>query len=101
MRIIETHEDKEKKIRRNQLIMGVILILLMIFSTIGFAFSSNISGSVVEEVEYNNIEFNRESTVGYWTFDVQGQEYITFYNAKEFAVRDLNGYILVFSEIQE
>ena len=33
--------------------------------------------------------------------DIVGNMRKTFYGAKEFAVRDLNGYILVFSEIKK
>ena len=70
-------------IGRNQLIVGIILILLMLFSTVGFAFSFGISGSAVEEIEYNGIEFSRDVNTGYWNFNIDNNDFFTVYNPEE------------------
>ena len=83
MRKIITQDAREKTTRRKQLIMGVVLIGLMVFSTLGFAFGNRISGNNnVEEVEYNGVKFVRESN-GYWSFNVNGNDFLTLYNPEE------------------
>jgi hypothetical protein len=57
---IQTKDEKEKKDKKNQLTIGIILISLMIFSTAGYAFSQN----KVEKKVYNGVSFVK--TEGYW-----------------------------------
>ena len=83
MKRIISNEDRERVNRRNQLIVGIILILLMLFSTVGFAFSFGISGNAVEEIEYNGIEFSRDVNTGYWNFNVGNNDFFTVYNPEE------------------
>ena len=83
MKRIISNEDREKINRRNQLIVGIILILLMLFSTVGFAFSFGISGSAVEEIEYNGVEFSRDINAGYWNFNIDNNDFFTVYNPEE------------------
>ena len=85
MKKIISNEDKEKTTKRNQLIMGLILILIMIFSSVGFAFSSKLTGNVVEEIEINGVDFSRDANTGYWTFKVNGNEFNTVYSPEEVA----------------
>ena len=83
MRKIITRDARDKTVKRNQLIMGVVLIGLMVFSTLGFAFSNKISNNGgVEEVEYKGVKFVRGSN-GYWSFNVNGNDFLTLYNPKE------------------
>lgn len=82
MKKIISQEKKEKKTKINQTIIGLLLILLMIFSTIGFAFSFNQEENNQEKIEYNNIEFIRDSS-GYWTFEADGNKFYTIYNPVE------------------
>jgi len=79
MRKIISKEEKDKKIRGNQLIIGGILILIMIFSTVGYAL--NDKGDKTEEgrVKYNGIDFIKDNS-GYWNFEVQGQQFIVINN---------------------
>lgn len=82
MRKILTKENKSRKIKKNQLFMGLILIFLMIFSTLGFAFVNNTkSQSVNDKEEYNGIEFQLNN--GLWYFSVQSVDFITRYNPNE------------------
>ena len=78
---------RERKSKINALILGLLLIGLMVFSTVGFAFSGRSDNSTEKSViEYNNIEFIKEGD--YWRSNIQGQEFYTMYNPEE--VRDIN-----------
>jgi len=79
MRKIISKEEKDKKTRRNQLIIGGILILIMIF---GYgAISLNNKGDTTEEdrIKYNGIDFIKDNS-GYWYFEIQGQQFIIINN---------------------
>jgi hypothetical protein len=69
MRKLVSKEEEDKKKKRNQLIAGVALALVMIISTIGFAFqgrSDNTSdGTTSGEVDYNGFKFVNQN--GLWT----------------------------------
>lgn len=75
-----TKEEQEKKNKRNQFIIGIILILVMILSTAGYAITS---GDKVEndKIKYNGIDFVQKD--GYWYFDKDGQQFATVYNPIE------------------
>ncbi len=88
MKKILSNEDRERVARRNQLIVGVVLILLMLFSTIGFAFNFRLTGNVVEEIEHNGVEFARDPNTGYWVFNLNGNDYFAIYSPEE--VADIN-----------
>ena len=80
MRRIISKSEKNKKTKRTQWILGGILILLMAFSTLGYA----LSGRGDEEsnnkiVEYKGIEFIQDNS-GYWYFVIQGQQFIILNN---------------------
>jgi len=88
MRKILSYEEREalqKKNKRNQILVGLALILLMLFSTVGFAFNFGVTGDVIEEVEFNGVEFVRDLNTGYWVFTVGGNEYFTVYSPEEVA----------------
>ena len=69
MKKIVTKNMKKKQDRRNQLIIGFILIGLMLFSTAGFALSGGGDEGGNDVVEYNGLEFVRGDS-GYWSFDI-------------------------------
>lgn len=81
MQRIITRGEQAKKTKRNQLIIGVMLILLMAMSTVGYALSSRESESNTDKIKYNGIEFIKNSD--YWQFTAQGSNFITRYNPKE------------------
>lgn len=83
MKKIISYEEKERKTKINQIIIGLLLISLMIFSTIGFAFSfNNNDNRNNEKIEYNGIEFVRDVN-GYWNFELNGNKFYTLYNPEE------------------
>ena len=92
MKGIVSSVDRDRVTRRNQLIVGVVLILVMLFSTIGFAFSFGHTGNVVEEIEYKGVEFSRDSSTGYWTFEKDGVEFFTIYSPEEVSDIDFVNY---------
>ncbi len=71
MRKIETKREREGKRRRNQIIVGVVLVFVMLFSTLGFAFQNFYftggdadSDSSEGKVTYNDFEFTNVN--GLW-----------------------------------
>ena len=68
MRKIVSKHEREKKARRNQLILGLVLASVMIFSVVGYAFQANprTDGEINPEnkVTYNGVEFSLIN--GFW-----------------------------------
>lgn len=67
-RIISGHERKRTR-RRNQIIVGVILVMVMVFSTLGFAFQGGNLGmgdnqDSENKANYNGFEFVNQN--GLW-----------------------------------
>ena len=82
MRKIITKTQQNKKTKRNQLIIGLLLIGLMVFSVIGYALSGRGAEEDLEKVEYNGIEFLQDNS-GYWSFKIDGIDFLTKYNPEE------------------
>jgi len=83
MRKIITKEETEKKQKRNKLIVGIILIFTMLFSTIGYAFF-NREGFITnqDKITYKGIDFIKNEN-SLWQSTINSQTFITFYNPKE------------------
>ena len=82
MRRIETQKDKDKKKKRNQLIVGLILIFVMLGSTVGYAFGSFTKENNSEDsLKYNGVELNKQNS--YWTFTIGDFNFALKYNPKE------------------
>src|SRR3989344_7336307 len=77
---IISKEEKEKKQRRNSMIIGIILIAIMIFSTAGYAFFGR-ENKNTNQIEYNKIKFYLLDD-GWWHFSLNNEEYATAYNPK-------------------
>lgn len=95
MRKILGRKDNSK---RNQLILGIGLVLLMLVSTAGYAINGRDNKNTIEKIEYNNVEFVRDSSE-YWKFNVQGNNFVTLFNPEELQDIDFNGN-LVLSDLQ-
>lgn len=80
MRKILTKEEKEKKTRRNQLIIGILLIGLMVFSTLGYALRGD--DEETKRIEYKDIKFIKDDS-DYWSFNIEGYDFVTRYNPQE------------------
>jgi len=88
MRKIISKQEKDKKTKRNQLIIGGALILIMIFSTLGYALSGRGDDKTKEnKIDYNGIEFIKDNSE-YWYFKIQEQQFITRNNPEE--ISDIN-----------
>ena len=74
MRRIQTAEEKEKKKRNTQIIVGVVLIGLMVLSTVGYAFVREDDSGGNSKVSYNGFEFVRVNNQ-YWGLSVEGQDF--------------------------
>lgn len=81
MNKIITKAERERKQKRNQLILGIFLIFTMILSTFGYAFFYN-SDSEQQKIEYNKIKFTN-SEYGTWLFKVNNLNFETLYNPLE------------------
>lgn len=79
MRKIKTREEEEKGRKRNQTILGILLILVMIVSSLGYAFTS--SDSANKKVKYGDYVFKEVN--GYWTVVIGEKEFSFFYNPTE------------------
>ena len=83
MKKIETQEERDKKTKKNQIIIGVLLIGLMVLSTAGFALmnTTHSGGSGqnydYETREYNGIEFIRQDS--FWATQINGKTYAFVY----------------------
>ncbi len=66
MRKIKSQAEIDKKKKRNQIIIGVILVGLMMFSTIGYSLMDK-GGSTTKTVKYAGLNFI--STNGIWTIE--------------------------------
>jgi len=80
MRKILNKNDGEKERKRNTLIIGIFLIIIMMFSTVGYAFySSDRSSDSQQTTEYNGVEF-KQTNYGSWIFEIEGYNFETTYN---------------------
>ena len=79
MRSLINRKDDSK---RNQLILGIFLIIIMLFSTLGYALGGKNKEDSNKKVEYNGIEFIQDNS-GYWNFNIQGTDFMTKYNPEE------------------
>ena len=89
MKKILTREQEAKKTRRNQLIIGIILVGLMLISTAGYAINNEETNSVTGQIDYKGITFVRNGD--YWNFNFQNQNFITQYNPEE--TKDINVFV--------
>lgn len=69
MRKLESKKIKRNRDRRNQILVGFFLLILMVFSVLGFAIQFGLGGSQQEDsqsnvVEYNGFEFSYVN--GFW-----------------------------------
>lgn len=82
MRRIETKEDSERKDRRNKIIIGVLLVVLMLFSTAGYAFfSGNRDSEEVIKVSIDGRDFYEQGN--YWVTLIDGNPFYFTYLPNE------------------
>ena len=82
MRKIISKEESEKKKKRNQLIVGLILIGVMVFGTLGYAFEGRENKeSDSNKIHYNGFEFVKQND--YWITKIGESEFIFKYNPEQ------------------
>jgi len=70
---IISQEDRERKKRRNQFIVGGVLAVLMIMSTVGFALFSGEEENTTSKITYNNLVFYK--TLNGWQTTINGRNF--------------------------
>ena len=81
-----TKAERQRKQKNNQLIVGLILVFLMIFSTFGYAFYNRADAVDNKVIKYNGVDF-KESGYGTWLFKINNLNYETLYNPNELDIR--------------
>lgn len=96
MRKITSKHDEEKKQRRTRLVLGFFLIFIMLFSTLGYAFSyisnqATQNTQTAETINYNGFQFTNQN--GFWISSVNGNSFILKNNPNEVPeiISKLNG----------
>jgi len=77
-----TKEEIEKKETKNKLVIGIVLVIIMVLSTLGYAILSSEKEISREKLEYNGIKFT-QTEGGYWQFQAQGISFLTQYAPKD------------------
>jgi len=95
MKKILTKEEKIKRENRKQIIVGIVLILLMILSTVGYALTSK-NEEEIKKINYNGIKFKKNGD--YWIFNSNGYDFISTYSPIEVENIDTSNIKLYFSE---
>ncbi|MCK9570609.1 hypothetical protein M0R72_16795 [Candidatus Pacearchaeota archaeon] len=79
MRKIISKETDAKKQRRTQFIVGILLVLIMVLSTIGYSLNNQEDNS--EKIIYNEFEFVKENNL--WNTNVGNFQFVFLYNPTE------------------
>ncbi len=80
MRKILSKEQEGKKRRRNQLVIGGVLILVMLASTLGYAFTRE-PQETATKIIYNGFEFIKTSDI--WNANIGNYQFSFKYNPQE------------------
>jgi len=83
MRRIEIKEQEDKKKKRNQLIVGLILVVLMFVSVAGYAFVGNGSENKINsnKIVYNGFDFYNQND--FWILNNKNPQLIFKYNPEQ------------------
>jgi len=81
MRKILSKKELEKNKKTKQYIVGGILIFIMLFSTIGYAFQGSGEESSNSKLNYNGFEFINSN--GYWELSIGTYNFLFRYNPNQ------------------
>jgi hypothetical protein len=81
MRKIVSKEEEEKRSKRNQLVVGGILILVMVASVLGYAFGREQKDTSTEKITYNGLEFTKTGNL--WNTNTGSYQFSFLYNPEE------------------
>jgi len=82
---IETKDLQDKKRRTRNFLIGMVLVLIMVFSTAGYAINvafQNQGNKNVDKIKYKEIDFIRDNN-GYWNFQFNSHTFQTMNNPNE------------------
>ncbi len=104
MRKIETRyskQQRERKQKRNQLIVGFFIVFILLFSVFGYSFmSQGNSDNSLKNIEYNGNEFIQRNN--YWILNNEDVQFAIQNNPKEIDnyskyiqedIKDINSYL--------
>lgn len=74
MKKITLKQNQGKMAKRNQLILGIILVFVMFFSVIGYSFQGAISEEKTTKLIYNNLEFINQNNL--WITNFGGLDFV-------------------------
>lgn len=76
MRKLESKEEATRRKRRNQIIVGVILVAVMLFSVLGYGFQTQDNGNSgsTNPVNYNGFNFVNNGA-GYWILNMGNYQF--------------------------
>ena len=84
MRKIKTSKEIAKEKRRKQIVLGIVMVALLVFSTAGYAFSSYSNDNTVSQqtkLKYSGYTFEKQGY--YWVADINGQNFYFQYSPEE------------------
>ncbi len=64
MKRLVSKGERERKAKRNQIIVGIVLVFLMVLSVLGFALQGNSGNQEEDKIVYNGFEFKYID--GFW-----------------------------------
>jgi len=78
-----TEQEKEKRDNKRKRIIGIALGLIMLLSSIGYAFMSfEDNGSGSSKIKIKGVEFSKTEN-GVWSFNYGNKDYEVFYNPEQ------------------
>ncbi|MFZ1970899.1 MAG: hypothetical protein WAU65_01835 [Candidatus Nanoarchaeia archaeon] len=94
MRKIISKYEKDKKKKRNQFLISIILIGVMLISVLGYAFQNYLTGNnnvsninSTQSISYNGINFLNQN--GFWYSNYNGNTLVFTYNPSQISSQDL------------
>ena len=80
MRKIISKYKKDKKKRRNGIIIGLILVGVMLFSILGYSFQG-VGNNDIKKLNYNGFEFVEQN--GFWFTNIENIQFAFKYNTEQ------------------
>ena len=81
IKIISKHEENRRK-KKNQFVVGFILIFIMFFSVVGYSLGGRTpANDDSSKINYNGFEFVNQN--GLWVLDIDGFNFVFRYNPEQ------------------
>ena len=91
IRKIMTKEERDKLDTRNKRIVGIVLGIILLISSVGYAFMTldNNGGTSTSKLTYNGVKFQQTAS-GTWSFNYNGKDYETLFTPLDTANISVN-----------